>query len=111
MAKYAAKKDANHDAVLDGPRRLGCVVVDTFRVGSNGVPGFPDAIVYDPYSATVWFVEIKDVGGKLTEKEREFWVAHEGLPLVIWRTVEEALDEVMQARGVLVDESTNTTEG
>ena len=57
MAKrtYGAKKDANHQEVVDAMRALGASVIDTSHMGG----GFPDLIV--GYRGVTLLMEIKNL--------------------------------------------------
>jgi len=90
-----AKVDNTHGPIRDALRAIGCVCADCHRHGD----GFPDMFVYDPVSGASWLVEIKTGNKKLTEHEEAFFDTFDGCDiLVIWRSIEDALAAVQNAR-------------
>ena len=83
------RRDANHAEVADIWQRYGWLVVDTSRVGSNAVPGFPDLLVVR--WPLVLLVEIKHgKSATLTDDESAFAERIGTPPYVVCRGVEEA---------------------
>jgi Holliday junction resolvase len=83
---YARKVDGNQKEIVDGLRQLGYVVAIVSRVGN----GIPDLVVANEHQQ-VW-VEVKEPGKKLTEKEVEFFA--------VWppklRIIAESIDDVLR---------------
>ncbi len=79
----AARVDANHGSIVKALRRVGCLVVDTSRVGH----GFPDLVC--SMRRRVFLIEVKTARGKRTEDQVYFEA--QGWPVALVRTVDEAL--------------------
>jgi hypothetical protein len=88
----AAKVDANQNQVVHALLAAGCKVTLLHRVGA----GCPDLLVCDPSKRFV-MIEVKD-GAKspsrrtLTPEQEDWHKAHEGAPVYVISSVEEALD-------------------
>ena len=90
MTRYAKRVDANHDAVKQAFKALGCWVGDLHGLGQ----GMPDLLVSVPPSNVLALIEVKDGDKppskrKLTKPEQEF---HETCPAMIW--IVEGLEDV-----------------
>ena len=93
MTRYAARKDANHDAVAAYMQRLGWSVVDTSRMGE----GFPDCLV--GRAGFCCPVEIKD-GSKVKSKRsltsaQKTWRAEWTGPYVLAESPEDAGNQLL----------------
>lgn len=93
MIRRAAKKDANHGAIVDALRGVGCGVVDLAAVGC----GVPDLLVCAPtWPHTACLIEVKNLkgrGNKLTEDQVRFHAEWKGRIHVV-TSVAEALRAV-----------------
>lgn len=79
------KRDANHAAIKDALKAVGCSVLDLADVGR----GCPDLLV--GYAGHNWLMEVKDGANKtLTEDESRFALLWRGQCAIV-RTVDEAL--------------------
>ena len=84
MPRTAAKKDANHDEIVEAFRRLGWYWKDTYQLGL----GFGDGVASRPWVNVV--VEIKADGGRLTKAEREFHTECPG-PVEVVKSLDDVL--------------------
>ncbi len=85
------KRDGNHDTIRRAFESVpGCVVEDCHEVGSKCIPGFPDLLVI--WRGKVIGVEVKVIGGTLTEGERQLHARWKGcgVEVEIVRTRAEA---------------------
>lgn len=101
MARRAAKTDTNQRSIVQLLRAVGCRVAPTHMVGE----GFPDAVCYDPVSAKVALVEIKDgakvaSARKLTPAEEQFHAEWDGAPLFVVASDDDALAMLDTLRGL-----------
>lgn len=79
------KRDANHAAIKDALKVVGCSVLDLADVGH----GCPDLLV--GYAGHNWLMEVKNGANKaLTEDERRFLLLWRGQRAVVC-SVDEAL--------------------
>lgn len=78
----AARTDANHGQIVAALKAAGWRVVSTARMGG----GFPDLVV--ARRGVVRLIEVKTDRGALTRDQVEF---HEGFPVVILRTIDDAV--------------------
>lgn len=85
---YAKRVDNNHAEVRDGLRAAGYNVLDLSKAGQ----GVPDVLAVAKCGASV-FMEIKQVGCKLTEAERVFHQTYTGLCYVVF-SLEDALEKL-----------------
>lgn len=84
-----AKTDANHQAVIDALRAVGCSVWSTHQLGG----GFPDLCV--SRAGSTMLLEVKDgAKAKLTEDEARFFKEWAGQVAVV-RSAKEAVDYVL----------------
>lgn len=92
--RRAAKKDANHNAIAEVFRAMGCSVLDLSRVGQ----GCPDLLVGFPHTAVL--VEVKTDTGKLLDTQLRFirdWVGR----VEVVRSEDEAIALVQRVRAEL----------
>lgn len=94
--RRAARVDANHGAIRQMYRDLGCSVADTFRLGS----GFPDLVI--ALFGQTHLVEVKDGSKppserKLTKDEQEF---HNSWHAKIWviKDINDVIEHVSEIR-------------
>ncbi len=85
--RYAARKDANHNDILDALRAHGYSVLDLWRLGHDA----PDCLVGNGETNTL--LEIKTAKGKLSEGQQRFIDSWKG-PRAVFRSVDEALEAV-----------------
>jgi hypothetical protein len=91
--KYGAKKDANHNEVVEAFKALGADVLDTSNLGG----GVPDLIIG---CRNAWhLVDVKNPNtgyGRrgLNKRQKEWALAWKGGPVYLISTVEEAADLV-----------------
>lgn len=78
---YRRRVDGNHAEVRDALRESGWTITDYSRVGS----GIPDLLAYRNTDDGIWscWVEVKQIGEKLTEAEREFFSFAPGRKMVV----------------------------
>ena len=87
----AARTDANQNDIVDALRKIGAFVWITSSLGNGG----PDIVI--GYRGKTYLVELKD-GEKsasrtaLTPAECDFHAAWRGGPLLIWYSVDDALE-------------------
>ena len=89
--RRACRKDANHNQIADAFRAAGCFVLDTYQMAQY-IAGYPDLDVRR--GARSVLVEVKTTDGELSADEQWFASVCEGygVPCVVVRTVEEALE-------------------
>lgn len=85
--RLAARKDANHNEILDALRAEGYSVLDLWRLGRDA----PDCLVGNGKTNTL--LEIKTTSGKLSDGQRKFLDNWKG-PRAVVRSVVEALEAV-----------------
>jgi hypothetical protein len=85
--RRAAKIDANQPEIIAALERAGCIVQTLAAVGH----GVPDLLV--GVRGGNYLLEVKAIGGKLTDDQRE-WHGEWGGAVHIVRTPEEALRAV-----------------
>ena len=81
----ARKRDRNEGLIVAALRQVGC------RVHPVSSKGFPDLVVYSPRFGLL-LMEVKSSHGRQTDAQRQ--QAAEGWPMVIVRSVPEALAAV-----------------
>ena len=81
------KRDANHKAIVDALEAVGARVFDLSGVGG----GCPDIACLKPNKRDVVLIEIKTEKGALKPGQIQ---AHQEWPVVVVRTIDEALDAV-----------------
>lgn len=79
------KRDANHNAIAQALRQVGCRVIDLSHVGD----GCPDLLV--GFRGQIVMLELKAERGALTPAEAHFHREWEGLAVAIVRSIEEAV--------------------
>ena len=84
--RYAAKKDRNHNAIVETLRAVGAEVKETYQH-----PAMLDVIV--GYRGQIFWADVKYGNEGLTPAERQLvdGFARVGVRLHIWRTPDEAL--------------------
>lgn len=87
--RYAAKKDTNHNSIIQALRAVGAAVKETYQH-----PTMLDCIV--GYRGAIYWADIKFGRGDLTPAERELVdsFARAGVTLHIWRSADEALKAI-----------------
>jgi Holliday junction resolvase len=81
--RFNARRDANEPLVVDALKAQG------FNVERVGGKGFPDLVITKGGQA--WFCEVKMPKGKLNEHQQAFKARWTGPPILVLRTVEDAL--------------------
>ena len=94
MTSRNCAHDGNHKQMVAAARALGYEVLDLSRVGG----GCPDTLVSKGYFGCL--VEIKQVKGKVSLRQKLWMERWAGLPCVVVRTVEE-LTEVLHEQEAL----------
>lgn len=97
MVRRAARRDANHNAVADTFRALGCSVFETDRVGE----GFPDLVV--GMTGLNLLIEVKNPEthygrGGLNKSQKNFNDAWRGDRMVVITSPDEAAAFVLNRR-------------
>lgn len=107
MPRRAARKDANHAAIVSAMQAAGAHVIDTSRMGD----GFPDVLIG---AAGKWMlIEIKDGAKpasrrKLTADQVAWWDAHAHVgPCALVSDIEGAVRAVKMLRGAECKAATN----
>ena len=87
--RYAAKKDRNHNPIVQTLRAVGAEVKETYQH-----PGMLDVIV--GYRGRLYWADIKYGKEGLTPAEQELVAgfARVGVTLHIWRTTDDALKAI-----------------
>jgi hypothetical protein len=85
------RADGNQAEIVAALRRIGVSVLDTHLVGG----GCPDLVV--GYRCVTRLLELKQPGRDLEPHQREWHAAWRGSPVIVARTVEEAIDELTHA--------------
>lgn len=83
--RRAAKADLNQPDIVDALRQMGASVVHLHTVGQ----GCPDLLV--GFRGRTQLVEVKGERGTLTQPQREWHQAWRGSPVVILRSVADAV--------------------
>ena len=83
--KYV-KRDAIHSAVVDAFKDMGLSVYDAAHAGHD----FPDLVI--GWAGLTHLVELKTGNAPLTPGQKSFAAAWRGSPVVILRSVTEAVD-------------------
>ena len=89
--KQRARVDKNHKEIVECFRKLGCSVLSLSSQGK----GCPDLLI--SYQMQLYLVEVKDIGGKLRESQKEFMRTW-GSPVYIVRSKEECVGLLNQLR-------------
>jgi hypothetical protein len=87
--RYASRIDNTHAAIVKALKAIGCRVHPMHRMGG----GFPDLLVSYRGGRVLLLLECKSKGGTLTAAQRKF---HAEWPVVVCRTPEEAVAEVVK---------------
>lgn len=82
-----SKSDANANQIVSALRAVGAKV--NFIEFAYGLSGCPDILV--AHAGKTVLMEIKVKGGRLSEAQKKFHAEWNGGPLVVVRTVDEAL--------------------
>jgi hypothetical protein len=85
------RADGNQAEIVAALRRIGVSVTETHRVGG----GFPDLVV--GYRGATGLLELKLPGRDLEPHQRDWHAAWRGAPVLVARTVEEAIAELTHA--------------
>lgn len=91
MRRRVMRRDANHDAIVSALRAAGISVHDTHTVGG----GFPDLVVGCRGITTM--LEVKMPMETLEPHQRDWHAAWRGSPVLIARTIEEAIAVVHES--------------
>lgn len=86
MRKYAAKRDGNEKAIIQALTHVGASVTQL------SAKGIPDLLV--GFRGETYLFETKNKYGKLTDDQIAFMDTWRGKPVVIVKTVKEALDAI-----------------
>lgn len=87
MGRYRfVRRDSNHTEIVQALRACGRSVVDTHMVGR----GFPDTVI--GFQGVTYLLEIKPKKGSLQENQEEFHKNWRGSPILVARTMEEAIE-------------------
>ena len=81
----ARRVDTNHATVKKAFKKMGCSILDLFRVGD----GCPDLLI--AVSGVDQLVEVKSENGEVEWEQAEFHAEWRGAKPVVIRTVEEAV--------------------
>jgi hypothetical protein len=85
------RADGNQAEIVAALKRIGASVHDTHRVGD----GFPDLVV--GYRGATGLLELKLPGRDLEPHQGDWHAAWRGAPVLVARTVEEAIAELTYA--------------
>jgi hypothetical protein len=85
------RADGNQADIVAALKRIGASVADTHLVGS----GFPDLVV--GYRGATGLLELKLPGRDLEPHQRDWHAAWRGAPVLVARTVDEAIAELTHA--------------
>lgn len=90
--RRAAKRDGNHNAIVQALEQIGCTVLDLSRLGGDA----PDILC--GYRGESWLLEIKNPEGRnrLSEGQQEF--------LATWRGKAAVVRSVYEAVGIVTGE-------
>lgn len=83
--RRAGRRDTTHKEVRDGLRALGISVADTADMGDD----FPDLVV--GVRGQTFLIEVKGPKTPVSEGQREFAAAWRGSPVIVARSLDEAL--------------------
>ena len=89
--KQRARVDKNHKSIMQCFRKLGCSVLSLSSQGK----GCPDLLI--SYQMQCYLIEVKDIGGKLRESQKEFMRTW-GSPVYVVRSKEECVGLLNQLR-------------
>lgn len=87
--RHAVKLDQNHAPIVAALRKVGAEVIELARYGLS-----PDVLCL--FRGRMILLEIKVPGGSLEESQRKLLDA--GWPLVVVRSIDEALDAIGAVR-------------
>jgi Holliday junction resolvase len=90
--KLRARVDKNHKSIVDCFRKLGCSVLSLSSQGK----GCPDLLI--SYQKQCYLIEVKDIGGKLRESQKEFMRTW-GSPVYVVRSNNEVVSLLNKLRG------------
>ena len=90
--KLRARVDKNQKYIVQCFRKLGCTVLSLHAVGK----GCPDLLVC--CQRQLYLVEVKDIGGKLRESQKEF-MQNWGGPVYVVRSNNEVVSLLNKLRG------------
>ena len=90
--KQRARVDKNHKAIVECLRKLGCCVLSLSAQGK----GCPDLLI--SYQMQCYLIEVKDIGGKLRESQKEFMRTW-GSPVYVVRSNNEVVSLLNKLRG------------
>jgi len=93
MLRYRSRVDKNQKEIVEVLRKAGFSVFSAHQVGK----GFPD-LVLGKYGVT-WLAEVKEPDGKLGQSQKDFIKNWKGSPIVILRTIDEALAFARSCQG------------
>jgi Holliday junction resolvase len=82
---WAKRVDGPHAEIVKALRRCGCSVLDLSRVGE----GAPDLLV--GRAGHSMLLEVKSARGQVRASQRAFTAAWRGCPVLVVRSVDEAL--------------------
>ena len=85
--RHRGRVDKTQNEIVVALRNVGAKVAITSNLGN----GFPDLIV--GYRDTIWLMEVKSKGGKLTQDEESFYSEWRPYMVVVY-TVDEALKAI-----------------
>lgn len=85
MYRYRSRTDKSQKEIIETLRKAGFSVFSAHQIGQ----GFPD-LVLGKYGLT-WLAEVKEPKGTLGESQKKFISNWQGSPVVILRTIEDAL--------------------
>ena len=88
MLGYARKVDGNQQAIVTALRQVGASVIHLHTVGH----GCPDLLV--GYRGVNHLIEIKADNGRMTQAQLALHGAWRGAPVIIVRSVDEALQAI-----------------
>jgi len=90
--KQRARVDKNHKSIVECFRKLGCSVLSLSSQGK----GCPDLLI--SYQMQCYLIEVKDIGGKLRESQKEFMRTW-GSPVYVVRSNNEVVSLLNKLRG------------
>lgn len=84
--RYAARRDANESEIIEVLEGIGASVVQL------SAKGLPDLLI--GWRGETFLAETKSQRGKLTEAQKKFIEAWQGKPILIIRSVDDALQGI-----------------
>lgn len=85
---WARRKDSNHNTIKDVFLKMGCTVVDLFRLSEDN----PDLLV--GCAGVDQLVEVKSIHGELFDGQSDMHTEWRGAVPIVARTVEDAVNIV-----------------